>query len=711
MNKIYPSSSLCGVFFTLFLLQSCATNDPGSSVASAPSVYVAAQKSQIRKVAVLPFRASTDLIGSSASDIFGTALLQTGRYQLVERSQITGVLGETELAMAGMSDSAAMAAGRMLGAEGVVLGTVDEYGNIAYKGRSYPVVGASVRMIDCQSGQVMWSVGLSSRSTDRMATLSGHARQVVNEMITALRAQWHRQPQVGGNTPPPSAGTVAAHSYASPISQKPPPPSPAPDFSVSDMGLREVQMQWPKPPEGYRIRIERADKAGGPFTPLGSLEGNKGMYVDRNGLTDGTTYYYRLVTLDGFGQESRPTAGKESMTAPPPAAPAQLKPDTPAARAVSLCWSASTAEGVSKYLIERRGPGEEAFVQVGEVREEKFMEGGTANSPLQDQSTYAYRVRAVNRVGAVGAASEAVEIETRPPPAMVQDVIATSDEIRCVPLFWQPSPEEDVVAYEIFRQGDGTDPQLIATVKGRENIRYLDGGKNPGSLPDAQGYVYWIQAVNGVGSRSPPSEKVAAQTRERPPMVLGFEATSGLPRRVTLAWLASDDEKVSGYILYRAEGEGDFVEMVRLNGLEITRFEDDGIHTKRFLGGEHIEPLKDETRYRYQIVAFNPAGATSEIPSTTDAVTKALPPTPAAPEATSGLAGRISLSWEAAAGDETVHTLCRGEKNPQTGIFVPELCDQGHGQLCGLYPNRKRPGRWRLLSILKLRHQIPNRTE
>ena len=180
MNKIYPSSSLCGVFFTLFLLQSCATNDPGSSVASAPSVYVAAQKSQIRKVAVLPFRASTDLIGSSASDIFGTALLQTGRYQLVERSQITGVLGETELAMAGMSDSAAMAAGRMLGAEGVVLGTVDEYWTIAYKGRSYPVVGASVRMIDCQSGQVMWSVGLSSRSTDRMATLSGHARQVVN---------------------------------------------------------------------------------------------------------------------------------------------------------------------------------------------------------------------------------------------------------------------------------------------------------------------------------------------------------------------------------------------------------------------------------------------------------------------------------------------------------------------------------------------------
>ncbi len=635
-------------------LWSCASNNATPSGAPGPSVYVAAQPSQVRKVAVLPFRASTELIGSSAADIFGTAILQTGRYQLVERSQISSVLGETELSMAGMSDAAAMAAGRMLGAEGVVLGTVDEYGTVAYKGKTYPVVGASVRMIDCNSGQVMWSVGYSNRSSDKMATLSGHARWVVNQMITALRAQWYRQPQRGAsNSTPasasPSSGTVVR---SAPVAVRPGPPSPAPDFSVSDMGLREVQIQWPQPPAGYRIKVERAEAAAGPFQTLATVNGSAGVHRDREGLDDGKMYYYRLVTLDSYGQQSRPTPVKESMTAPPPAPPPEIRIDTPAARAVSLCWTASPAEGVVKYIVERKIKGEEDYVQVAESRELKFEEGGSATSPLRDEQAYVYRLRAVNRVGAVGKPSLEKEITTRPPPLPVQEVIATSDELRCIPLFWQQSPEEDVVQYEIFRQSGEDAPEILATVKGRDSIRYLDGKKNPGELPDDSVYRYHVVAVNHVGSRSKSSAVVEAKTRERPPMVFGFEAISGLPRRTTLQWMASDDEKVNGYILWRAEGDGEFEEMVRVEGREITRYEDDGFHTKKFLGGEKVEPLKDETRYRYRMVAVNPAEAVSEVPSNADAVTKALPPTPPAPKVISGLPGRIELSWEAAPGED-----------------------------------------------------------
>jgi fibronectin type 3 domain-containing protein/TolB-like protein len=615
---------------------------------------VAAQPSQVRKVAVLPFRASTELIGSSASDIFGTALLRTGRYQLVERSQIAGVLGETELSMAGMSDSAAMAAGRMLGAEGVILGTVDEYGTIAYRGKTYPVVGASVRMIDCSSGQVMWSVGYSSRSGDRMATLSGHARRVMNEMITALRAQWYRQPQRGASNNTPSSPSQSSGSVTRSTQPviRPDPPPPAPDFSVSDMGLREVQIQWPHPPAGYQIKVQRAEANEGPFQTVATQDGAKGLYRDREGLKDGTMYYYRLVTQDGLGQQSKPTVVKESMTAPPPAPPPEIRADAPAGRAVSLWWTASPGEGVVKYLLERRAAEEKEFTQVGESRELTFAEGGTSSSPLQDESRYVYRIRAVNRVGAVGKPSVEKEITTRPPPVPVQGLLATSDELRCIPLFWQQSPEEDVEKYELFRQSGDEDPELLATVKGRESVHYLDGDKNPGKLPDDTVYRYHLVAVNGVGSRSQPGEEVEAKTREPPPMVFGFEAVSGLPRRTTLSWMESDDEKVSGYILWRAEGDGEFEEMARLKGRELTGYEDDGIHSKKFLGGETVEPLKDETRYRYRIVAVNPAEAVSEIPAKTDAVTKALPPTPPAPRATSGLAGKIELAWEPTPGND-----------------------------------------------------------
>ena len=61
------------------------------------NVYVAPVASSISKVAVLPFKAPTDLIGSSVSDIFVTEMLHARRYTLVERGQIDrGTLGGSQ---------------------------------------------------------------------------------------------------------------------------------------------------------------------------------------------------------------------------------------------------------------------------------------------------------------------------------------------------------------------------------------------------------------------------------------------------------------------------------------------------------------------------------------------------------------------------------------------------------------------------------------
>jgi fibronectin type 3 domain-containing protein len=252
----------------------------------------------------------------------------------------------------------------------------------------------------------------------------------------------------------------------------------------------------------------------------------------------------------------------------------------------------------------------------------------------------------------LGPPSKEIAVTTRPPPAPIAGLTATSGELRCVPLFWQQSPEEDVVAYEIYRSDEEGKADLLTTVKGRDINRFLDGGDNPGRLTDATPYVYRVVAVNRVGARSSLSEPVQAVTRDRPPMVFGFEAESGLPRRVDLAWMESDDEKVHGYILSRAEGEGELSEIARVEGRKVCAFVDDGDHEKKFFGGETVTPLKDGTRYRYTIVAVNPAEAVSEVPSGADAVTKAIPPAPSAPEVISGLAGRIEIRWASAEGDD-----------------------------------------------------------
>lgn len=186
MNRVLRNMASLGVAVAL---TGCATefSDPYfTDTETKANVYVGSEPSSIVKVAVLPFKAPTELIGLSVSDMFVTELLRTGRYELVERGQMTSVLNETELALAGLSAAKAIEVGSMLGAEGVVIGTVDEYASVAVGGHAYPSVGVSARLIDCKTGKVVWSVDLGKRAKSKKITLAEHSRSSVHEMTAAV---------------------------------------------------------------------------------------------------------------------------------------------------------------------------------------------------------------------------------------------------------------------------------------------------------------------------------------------------------------------------------------------------------------------------------------------------------------------------------------------------------------------------------------------
>lgn len=150
-----------------------------------PSVYVAPRARAVKKVAVLPFRAPTALIGESVADLWVTEILRSGRHEVVERSRLSAVLGEAELALSGLSSSRAAEIGTMAGADAIVMGTVDEYSTSAQSGRVVPVVSLSARMVDCASGDVLWSAEHSVKGAPNQ-TPSLLARRAVNEMMSAI---------------------------------------------------------------------------------------------------------------------------------------------------------------------------------------------------------------------------------------------------------------------------------------------------------------------------------------------------------------------------------------------------------------------------------------------------------------------------------------------------------------------------------------------
>jgi len=404
----------------------------------------------------------------------------------------------------------------MLGADGVVIGTVDEYATVAQGGHPHPSVGVSVRMIDCASGKVLWSADLAAMADNAKTTLPMEARIVVHELVAGLYQNWGvqttvaRQPATPANAEPtpeqavggrplaaPAADQAGASTVMAPTSDVTP-AMPA-DFKTSDLGLREVLLTWSAPAAAtLKFRIERAPSDAGPFELVSTVPADKKAYRD-TGLKDSTGYFYRMIAVVDTGATSLPTRVQESMTAPPPEPPPAVRATAPASRALCVAWTASPAEGVTSYIIERAIAADGPYVKVGETERTEFQEGGTQKTDLRDSTPYFYRITALNRVGAVGPPSKPAAVTTLPPPAPVRGLLARSAEVRCVPLTWSASPENDVVRYDVYRRdAASTNFTLLASVKGREKTGHLDGGRDPGALGDQCAYEYRVRAINAV---------------------------------------------------------------------------------------------------------------------------------------------------------------------------------------------------------------------
>ena len=577
------------------LVSGCASSarigDPYfANVDSKANVYARQAQARVLKIAVMPFKASTELIGSSVSDMVVTELLRTQKYALVERGQMSKVLSEAELAMAGVSESKAVEAAKMLGAEAVVIGTVDEYGTQAKGGDTYAVVGLSIRLIDCTNAKIIWSADLAKMAEDDDIPLATHARQVVHELVSGLYQNLTGQ---SGSLPPSAPAGV----------------------NVSEMGLREAVVQWEKPAFPARYRVERAPTQQGPFVAVGEVAAMDGMFVDSGpSLKDAAVYYYRVVGIARNGTASEPSAVVETMTAPPPDPPGKVVASAPSSRCVSLKWSPPRSDGVVKYTVERAVAGEKSWKQVGTSATTVFRDGGEKGCDLSDSTKYRYRVFAENRVGAVSAASKESEVATLPPPAKVAEFSAVTDEVRCAPLSWRESPEADVSGYEIERaEGKDAEFERLAVVQGKATVVFEDGERKEGNLRDGVVYRYRIRAFNPVGGQGEWSSVASVVTKPMPKTPTGVKTTIDVAGKVGVSWVKNAEEFVTGYTVESRSDGGWFSRTVAANVSECAA-EETGLDA----GENRLYRVRAEDRY----------GRSSEWSEEVAGAARPLPPPP-----------------------------------------------------------------------------------
>jgi fibronectin type 3 domain-containing protein len=270
-------------------------------------------------------------------------------------------------------------------------------------------------------------------------------------------------------------------------------------------GERQVTLTWSAEIQaGTTFNIYRGTSPGGEgATPIAT--GVTTTLFTDTGLTDGTTYYYQVASVNAGVTSARSSEVSATPRVQPPtgltAAPGNMK--------VTLTWTASP--GAASYNVYRgTSPGGEGPSPLATgVTTTSFSDSG-----LTDGTTYYYQVTAVNSAGESVRSGEVSATPVAPPSAPTGvTAIAGNTEIG---LNWKAST--GAVSYNIYRGttpgGEGASP--VAT--GITGTSFTDTG-----LTDGTTYYYKVTAVNP-GGESGKSAEVSATAQF---LILAIDAGGG----------------------------------------------------------------------------------------------------------------------------------------------------------------------------------------
>jgi glucose/arabinose dehydrogenase/fibronectin type 3 domain-containing protein len=378
-------------------------------------------------------------------------------------------------------------------------------------------------------------------------------------------------------------------------------PSAPTGLTATVVSATRVDLGWTASTDNVGVTGYRVERClGASCTNFAQVGTPTATSFSDTGVAGASTYRYQVRAVDAAGNLS---AYSSIVPATTPTAPDTTAPSAPTgltATAISttridLGWTASTDNvGVTGYRVERcQGSGCTSWAQVATPTTTSYSDTG-----LTQNTTYRYRVRAVDAAGNLSAYSSIVSRATLAPdttaPTAPTALAATVVSTTRIDLGWTASTDAvGVTGYRVERcQGAGcTSWAQVGTPTANS---YSDTGLTPGTT-----YRYRVRATDAAGNLSSYSSIVSATTQAAPDTTppstpTGLAATASGSTGMTLSWIGSTDNVgVTGYRVERCQGAGctDFAQVGTPTG---TTFNDAG--------------LTALTTYRYQVRAVDAAG-------------------------------------------------------------------------------------------------------
>ncbi|MGA1795630.1 MAG: hypothetical protein ACMUIL_07205 [bacterium] len=200
MNTRY-ASTVISVFLLICAAAGCMR--PGNRVYVNPNTNFRF----VKKVAVLPFQnlSQDRFADKKVWDTFVTTLLASEAVEVLELGEVLRVMNTLGITSAASDQTsfapqdqkpagtitrdAARDLGQALGIQGIILGSVEEYGIVRSSSGSYPEVSLTLRMVDPKTGSIIWAVSHTEKGSRVLPSILGIGEDTLSE--TALKAARH----------------------------------------------------------------------------------------------------------------------------------------------------------------------------------------------------------------------------------------------------------------------------------------------------------------------------------------------------------------------------------------------------------------------------------------------------------------------------------------------------------------------------------------
>jgi TolB-like protein len=171
------------IVLTLFVISGCRSSIPRYHISQDIDF------SFYKRVAVMPFDNLTNEKYASeiVRQVVMSELLASGLVDVVLHGDVKSIINELEIkAVSSLTADQIKVFGKSLNVEAIILGSVEEYGEVKMGSVSAPRVTISLMMADASSGSIIWSITRTKGGANFWARHFGASHKTISETVLML---------------------------------------------------------------------------------------------------------------------------------------------------------------------------------------------------------------------------------------------------------------------------------------------------------------------------------------------------------------------------------------------------------------------------------------------------------------------------------------------------------------------------------------------